>query len=316
MHRWCFPIRKVVVVIVVLGASGFIGQAFVRHLTATGQPYIATSRRDIDYYDSDLLAKFLTEINADFLINAAGYSGRPNVDACEEHRAECLHANAVLPGRIRDACERADVPWGHVSSGCIFTGTRPDGSGFLESDEANFSFRTNNCSFYSGSKALGEEVLADGPNCYIWRVRIPFSHIDHPKNYLSKLLRYDRLLEATNSLSNMDEFIAACVDSWILRIPFGVYNLTNGGAVQTSEVTSMLQRTIAPAQDFQFFADESEFMQVAAKTPRSNCVLDNTKALAAGLKLSDAHEAIEQSLHGWIPLRSTGEISRRALAPQ
>lgn len=285
--------------IVVLGASGFIGQAFVRHLSATGQAYIPASRRDVDYYDSGLLARFLADVNADFLINAAGYSGRPNVDACEEHRAECLHANSVLPGRIREACEQVGVPWGHVSSGCIFTGTRADGRGFSETDEPNFTFRTNNCSFYSGSKALGEEVLADCPHCYVWRVRIPFGHVDDPKNYLSKLLRYDRLLEATNSLSNMDEFIAACVDSWRLRIPYGVYNLTNGGAVKTSEVTAMIQRAIAPRREFTFFSDESEFMRLAAKTPRSNCELDNSKALAAGLKLSDIHEAIEESLRRW-----------------
>jgi hypothetical protein len=88
------------------------------------------------------------------------------------------------------------VPWGHVSSGCIYTGSRPDGRGFTETDTPNFTFRTNNCSFYSGTKALGEEVLAGKPNVYIWRLRIPFDHVDNPRNFLTKLIRYQRLLEA------------------------------------------------------------------------------------------------------------------------
>ncbi len=76
----------------------------------------------------------------------------------------------------------------------FFTGTRPDGRGFTENDSPNFSFRTNNCSFYSGTKALGEECLQDAENTYIWRLRIPFNHVDSPRNYLSKLLNYAWLL--------------------------------------------------------------------------------------------------------------------------
>ncbi len=41
----------------------------------------------------------------------------------------------------------------------------PDGGGFREDDAPNFSFRTNHCSFYSGTKALGEEVLAGAADC-------------------------------------------------------------------------------------------------------------------------------------------------------
>jgi hypothetical protein len=90
----------------------------------------------------------------------------PNVDACELHKSECVMGNAVLPGTIALACADAGVPWGHVSSGCIYTGKNADGAGFTETDTPNFTFRTNNCSFYSGTKALGEEVLAGVPNVY------------------------------------------------------------------------------------------------------------------------------------------------------
>ena len=98
------------------------------------------------------------------------------------------------------------IPWGHVSSGCIYTGSKADDSGFTELDPLNFSFRTNNCSIYSGTKALGEECLSHSNSTYIWRLRIPFSNEDSPRNYISKLLRYDTLLDARNSISNLTEF--------------------------------------------------------------------------------------------------------------
>jgi hypothetical protein len=42
-------------------------------------------------------------------------------------------------------------------------------------------------------------------------------------------------------------------------------------------------------------------MKLAAKTPRSNCVLDSTKAIAAGLPLSPIDEALEKAMKSWQP---------------
>jgi dTDP-4-dehydrorhamnose reductase len=211
-----------------------------------------------------------------------------------------LDGNAVLPGVIREACEKTQTPWGHVSSGCIFTGAKADGSGFTENDAPNFSFRQNNCSFYSGCKALGEEVLDGAENCFIWRLRIPFNNINSERNYISKMMRYDRLLMATNSLSQLDEFADACVASWTQRVPFGIYNLTNPGSVTTRDVVRLIQQHGLSNRDFQFFESDDQFMKLAAKTPRSNCVLDSTKAIAAGLPLSPIEEALEKAMKNWI----------------
>ncbi|HUR56406.1 MAG TPA: sugar nucleotide-binding protein, partial [Opitutaceae bacterium] len=149
--------------IYLLGGSGYVGQAYQALLTRKGISFRNLKRAELDYSDRAALRTALRRDKPDFLINAAGYTGKPNVDACELHKHECLQGNAVLPGVIAEACADAGVAWGHVSSGCIFTGARPDGRGFTEKDTPNFTFRTNNCSFYSGSKALGEEVLAGKP---------------------------------------------------------------------------------------------------------------------------------------------------------
>jgi dTDP-4-dehydrorhamnose reductase len=285
--------------ILLLGGNGYIGSAIRKNLTRRGLPFTVASRASSDYSNLNVLVKMLRELRPEFLINAAGYTGKPNVDACEIHRAECLDGNAVLPGVIREACEQTQTPWGHVSSGCIFTGAKSDGSGFKETDAPNFSFRQNNCSFYSGCKALGEEVLDGAENCFIWRLRIPFNNINSERNYISKMIRYDRLLMATNSLSQLDEFSDACVASWTQRVPFGTYNLTNPGSVTTRDVVRLIQKNGLSNRDFQFFESDDQFMKLAAKTPRSNCVLDSTKAIAAGLPLSPIEEALEKAMRNW-----------------
>ena len=287
----------------ILGGNGYVGTAFQKHLQKLQLPFEVISRAVVDYSDETSLLRLFDQRRPEFLINAAGYTGRPNVDACEAHRTECLQGNAVLPGVIRSACEKAGLPWGHVSSGCIYTGAKPDGSGFTEADPPNFSFRQNNCSFYSGCKALGEELLSGAANCYVWRLRIPFNEFDGPRNYISKMMRYDCLLKATNSLSQLDEFAFACVACWTKRVPFGVYNLTNPGSVTTEDVVAMIKRQGLVLKDFRFFDSEDQFMQLAAKTPRSNCVLDTTKAEQLKLPMRPIMECLEMAMRGWVKAR-------------
>lgn len=286
---------------VILGGNGYVGKVFQRSLSAVGQEFTVLSRKQHDYSTPDGLLDCLRKTSASFVINAAGYTGRPNVDACEIHKTECLAGNAVLPGVVREACEHLRIPWGHVSSGCIYTGSKPGGAGFTEEDAPNFSFRQNNCSFYSGCKALGEEILSGAERCFVWRLRIPFDEHDSPRNYISKMIRYDRLLNATNSLSQLTEFANACITCWMNRVDFGIYNLTNPGCVKTQEVVDMIRRHGLTEKQFSFFGSEHEFLQQAASTPRSNCVLDVSKALAAGLSLSPVHEAVERALKNWKP---------------
>lgn len=130
-------------------------------------------------------------------------------------------------------------------------------------------------------------------------MRIPFERTANPRNYLQKLLAYPRLLEAENSLSQVDEFARACLDCFRIQAPYGIYNLTNPGSVWTSEVTQLIRECGVANREFEFFASEAEFMQRAARTPRSNCVLDVSKALRAGLKLTPVRDALLSCLQNW-----------------
>lgn len=290
--------------IYLLGGSGYIGSAFARHLAANGLPHRVLRRADLDYSDPARLAAALRDDRVTFLVNAAGYTGKPNVDACERHRAECYFGNVTLPLRIAEACAAARVPWGHVSSGCIYRGARPDGAPFTELDPPNFAFHSPPCSYYSGTKALAEEKLAAYPDLYQWRIRIPFDHLDHPRNYLSKLLAYERLLEARNSLTHLAEFVPAALAFARLRPPPGIYHCTNPGSVTTREVAALLAATIAPRRAFRFFADEADFMRRAALAPRSHCVLDASKLTNLGLGLSPVHDALRSALARWTASRA------------
>lgn len=282
--------------IFILGATGYLGSYFVKYLRQEGEDVFGLSRAEIDYTDVGSLISILRRKKPKFLINAAGYTGKPNVDACESDKAECLFGNAVLPGRIRTACEEVGIPWGHVSSGCIYSDRKSNGEGWSENDEPNFSFRNGPCSFYSGTKALGEEILKDAKDCYIWRLRIPFNEEKSPRNYLQKLLNYSSLLEAENSISHIDDYINSCLSSFTQECEPGIYNLTNSGSIRTRQVVEWMKEEGVTDKEFNFFENEEDFMAKAAITPRSNCVMDTSKAERNGIALRPVEEAVRDSL--------------------
>jgi UDP-glucose 4,6-dehydratase len=313
--------------ILLLGSTGYISEAFALELKRRKKDFTALSRQQVDYSRFDLLLKFLQEKKPAFVVNAAGYTGKPNVDACELDKAGTLVGNTLLPQTIAHACAAAHIPWGHVSSGCIYSGAKISANGtvrvekdmnrpelhalaeeksaailgFTENDPPNFSFRDQPCSFYSGTKALGEEAMAGIGQSYIWRLRIPFDEFDSKRNYLSKVQRYSKVYENVNSISHRADFVKACLDTWELRAPFGIYNVTNPGFVTTRHVVNLIEKYLKPARKFEFWKNDEEFYQVAAKTPRSNCVMDVSKLLAAGVKVRGVEAALEESLKNWRP---------------
>ena len=313
--------------VILLGASGYMGQAFGKELIRRGIPFRPISRKELNYADYQVLRTALKKEKPEFVIQAAGFTGKPNVDACEKQLGETISGNVTLAQTVAQACHAVGVRLGFVSSGCIYTGakvhrecgtwavedrlTEPLVSellanrsdrlaGFTETDEPNFCFAHNNCSFYSGTKALAEEVMAQFPDFYVWRLRIPFDELDGSRNYLSKIQRYPKVYQNWNSISHRRDTVAACLDTWLQKIPGGIYNVVNPGYISTSEVVEKIQKRLRPAWKAEFWESDDEFYRFGAITPRSNCILDSGKLLKSGIRIRPLEEALEEALDRWV----------------
>jgi dTDP-4-dehydrorhamnose reductase len=76
--------------IVIFGGKGFIGT----HLKAV---YPQAHLPSTDVADAVAVGAILDELKPDIVINAAGKTGRPNVDWCEEHKMETIRSNVTGP---------------------------------------------------------------------------------------------------------------------------------------------------------------------------------------------------------------------------
>jgi len=118
---------------------------------------------------------------------------------------------------------------------------------------------------------------------------------------LSKVQRYPKVYENINSISHRSDFTKACLDLWERHAPFGTYNVTNPGFVTTRHVVELIEKHLKPARKFEFWQNDEEFYKIAAKTPRSNCVMDVSKLQGAGVSIRPVEEALEDSLKKWRP---------------
>lgn len=304
--------------ILLLGASGYIGTAFQSELYARDIEFMPVSRSSSDYTTSDTLCDLISDTKATFLINAAGYTGKPNVDACELNQSDTYAGNVTLVDSIAKACRWHRLPWGHVSSGCIYSGcvvsehglvddlnseivksAHPaDLFGIKEDEPANFT-PDRGGSFYSWTKIAAERLLVGQPT-YVWRLRIPFDQYDNPRNYLTKMLTYDKVYGSLNSFSHRGDFVSACLDCWDKKIPYGVYNMTNPGVSSTSAVVRMLKHYVCPDKEFTPWESEHAFRE-ATVARRSNCLLDSSKLLRAGVNLRPVGLALQDALQNWSP---------------
>ena len=308
-----------------LGATGYIGQAFSRELRRRGSCFIPLTRSAVDYTCFEHLFDYVRKMKPEFVINAAGFMGMPNVDACELQREETLWGNTLLPQTVARVCLMTNTPWAHLSTGSLYSGAKIKDSsgtrvvrdlntpemrclfelnpglfrGFTERDEPNFSFRSAPCNFYSGTKALAEEAVAKMGQNYIWRLQNPFNEIDRLPNLFSKLQRYSKVYDHVGSFSQLDDSVRACLDLWEKHAPYGIYNVANPGAVTTRQIVTMMQCILRADRNFEFWRDDEEFYREGAKAPRANCILDVSKLVSLGIKMRPVEEAMADSLEHW-----------------
>ena len=255
---------------ITLIGHGYVGEHIQRELAGRGSAYTWITHNEA------------IPAGTEVIINAAGYTGSPNVDACEIYKQETINGNVVFPVQLE--IDNPTIPIVHISSGCVYTGYKE--GGWAEADEPNFTF--NNGSFYSGSKSLEQQLLNPYMNkSYLLRIRMPFGDYDHPKNFLTKMKRYARLISYDNSLSYMPDVARFAVECATQEIKPGIYNVSNPGSSNAREIVAMM------GIEKEFFTEE-EFQQ-AVVAPRSNCVL-NTDKLEATTPMQDVQSALTQAI--------------------
>jgi len=266
--------------IIIFGGRGFIGAKLAMRFPGAALPLV-------DIADPVVVRQVLESEKPSVVINASGKTGKPNVDWCEDHRMETLRSNVTGPLVLLEECLQRGIYLVHIGSGCIYDGEGGKPEGFTEEDKPNFTG-----SFYSLTKAMSDQLLAPFPVLQV-RIRMPFDDEPGPRNLITKLVGFKRVLDVRNSITYIPEFIHA-VEMLVRKRVTGIYNIVNGGAVSPYEIMQRFQKLVDPKHAFErlTLAD----LPTVVKAARSNCILSNSKLLGEGITMLPVAEAIERAL--------------------
>lgn len=238
------------------------------------------------------VAKELDEVKPTHVLNAAGITGRPNIDWCEINKPETIRTNVIGTLNLADLCLERGIHCTVYATGCIFVydEKHPEGSGigFTEEDTPNFYG-----SFYSETKGYMEPMLKNYSNCMILRVRMPISDDLIHRSFVTKIVKYERVVNIPNSMTILSEMLPASL-AMAKKGLTGVYNFTNPGVISHNQVLDLYTKYIDPTYTYKNFTVEDQAKVIAA--PRSNNELDTTKLLREmpeGIVINDIVTAYE-----------------------
>ena len=184
------------------------------------------------------------------------------------------------------ACLERNIFFTHVGSGCVYDGDN-NGKGYAEDDAPNFFG-----SYYSQTKIASEQALAMLPVLQL-RLRMPADAIPGPRNFITKITKYTRVISVPNSISVMEDFVTAATKLIDYRAT-GIYNVVNPGSITHKEILDLYKEIVDPNFNYQIFSLEELHKETIAK--RSNCVLSTKKMESLGITLPEIHEAIRSTL--------------------
>ena len=103
---------------------------------------------------------------------------------------------------------------------------------------------------------------------------MPVSDDLHPRSFVTKITKYEHVVDIENSNSILHDLLPAAVLLAEHR-EMGIYNFTNPGAISHNEVLALFKNIVRPDFSWKNFSVEEQ--SKILKAGRSNCKLDTTK---------------------------------------
>ena len=126
---------------------------------------------------------------------------------------------------------------------------------------------------------------------------MPVSDDLHSRNFVTKISKYERVVNIPNSNTILTDLLPASV-LLAEHNELGIYNFTNPGAISHNEVLTLFRDIVRPGFTWKNFSLEEQAKVI--KADRSNCKLDVTKLTTKlkeyGYEVPEIHEAYRQCL--------------------
>lgn len=268
--------------LLIYGSNGWIGNQFIEFLNNNTEINYEKGKSRVN--DTTNLKKEILEINPTHIISFIGRThGKINnkvfktIDYLEQKDKliENVRDNLFSPISLSLLCNELNIHYTYLGTGCIFNYDKehPYGkeiNGFTEEDEPNFFG-----SSYSVIKGFTDRLFHQlEDNCLNLRIRMPITNENNDRNFISKIIKYEKICSIPNSMTVLRDMYPIIVDMLKKNIK-GTFNLTNPGLISHNEILELYKEYVDKNYTWQNFTIEEQDKILDSK--RSNNYLNTSK---------------------------------------
>lgn len=286
--------------LLVYGSKGWIGQQFISLLKDKNVPFIEGKSR------TDNETTLLEELNSVMPTNVVSFIGRTHgtfngekigtIDYLEKKGKllENVRDNLFSPFLLAHFCCELKIHYTYLGTGCIFKfdENHPFGleeDGFTEESLPNFFG-----SSYSIVKGFTDRIMKlYEKNVLTLRIRMPITESPNDRNFISKIVNYEKVCSVPNSMTVLPELLPYALDMMSKNIT-GTYNFTNPGLVTHNEILTMYKEIVDPLFKWNNFTIEEQNMVIASE--RSNNFLETEKLTQLYPEIKNIKDSVRDCL--------------------
>ncbi len=184
-----------------------------------------------------------------------------------------IRDNLFSPLVLALICQHKNIHLTYLGTGCIFSQESTDiqkSQGYTENDIPDFFG-----SSYSVVKGFTDRLMHYFKNNVLnLRIRMPIVNYDNPRNFITKITKYDKICSIQNSMSYLPELLPIALDMSI-NGNVGTLNLTNPGTISHNDILDLYKKYSDPNFTWENFSIEEQNKILLSK--RSNNKLNTSK---------------------------------------
>ncbi len=279
--------------VLVYGAKGWIGQQVIKELDAQSIDFVEGLERaeNIDQLENEIINTNPTHIMS-FIGRTHGL-GFTTIDYLEQPGKikDNVRDNLFSPLTLAILSQKHLIHYTYLGTGCIFEYSDSK-TIFTEEDVPNFFG-----SSYSVVKGYTDRLMHLFDNVLNVRIRMPITNVDSSRNFISKIISYEKICSVANSMTVLHDLIPVMIDM-AKNNQTGTINLTNPGTITHNEILQMYKEIVNPNFTWKNFTIEEQNQILASK--RSNNHLDTTRLLKLYPDTLPIDQAVRKCLESWV----------------
>jgi dTDP-4-dehydrorhamnose reductase len=267
--------------ILIYGHKGWIGQLFIKILKEIKPTWTITLGQSRVDNTQDVVMELMTT-NPDRVFCCTGRTYGPGfstIDYLEPRTTgeaipkmrENIRDNLFAPVSLALLCKKFGIFFCYLGTGCIFKFDPEhlmgdESTGFSESDNPNFFG-----SSYSVVKGFTDQLMRlMEDNTLNLRIRMPISRDDSKRNFITKIITYQKICSIPNSMTVLEDLLPLAIDMIENKIT-GTVNLSNPGLISHNEILELYRDIVDPHFTWENF-DIEEQRKILLADRSNNCL--------------------------------------------